>query len=252
MEYDNIINEIVHYYKAVLGDNLVGIYLHGSYTMGGFNPDVSDIDFMVVVYDDIKDDDKKKLIKKLLDLDDISPVKGFEMSVMRLDDTICPKKPTKFLLHYSNFHKEVYQNDCNYICSGDDDPDLLAHITVIKARGECRYGKSIDEVFGDVPSSYYIDAIMYDLNDARKGMQSQLDYYVLNICRSLYYFREGVIASKYEGGKWAMKNLSNKYLNLIEGALNIHSSNIKSIEISNDVLNNFIEDSFIEINSYLR
>lgn len=35
--------------REILGDNLTGIYLHGSAAMGGFNDWKSDIDFLVVV-----------------------------------------------------------------------------------------------------------------------------------------------------------------------------------------------------------
>lgn len=67
MAFEDLIDKTVHSYKQILGDNLVGFYLHGSYVMTGFNPKVSDIDFLVVVRDEIADDDKHRLIDVILD-----------------------------------------------------------------------------------------------------------------------------------------------------------------------------------------
>ena len=34
--------------REILKDNFVGMYVHGSLAMDGFNPDKSDIDFIIV------------------------------------------------------------------------------------------------------------------------------------------------------------------------------------------------------------
>ncbi len=45
----SLLNRIVEGFRHILGGNLVGIYLHGSLAMGGFNPRTSDIDFLIVL-----------------------------------------------------------------------------------------------------------------------------------------------------------------------------------------------------------
>ena len=52
---DRITAEIV----KVLGTKLVGIYLHGSLAMGCFNFKSSDIDFLVIINEDIASNQKK-------------------------------------------------------------------------------------------------------------------------------------------------------------------------------------------------
>ncbi|WP_161567304.1 hypothetical protein [Acidilutibacter cellobiosedens] len=50
-----IINNVVMYlvihgeYQTILGDNLVGIYVHGSIAFGCFHEEKSDIDFIAVI-----------------------------------------------------------------------------------------------------------------------------------------------------------------------------------------------------------
>jgi streptomycin 3"-adenylyltransferase len=46
---DEQVDRLVAGFRDILGDNLHGIYLHGSLALGCFNPARSDIDVLVVV-----------------------------------------------------------------------------------------------------------------------------------------------------------------------------------------------------------
>ena len=47
-EIDLVVQRFVSQSRLILGENLVGVYLHGSAVMGCFNPAKSDLDFIVV------------------------------------------------------------------------------------------------------------------------------------------------------------------------------------------------------------
>ena len=53
-QLEKLTDEFVIQSKHILGDNLTGIYLHGSAVMGCFNDKKSDIDLLVVVKNDIR------------------------------------------------------------------------------------------------------------------------------------------------------------------------------------------------------
>ena len=46
-EIDLVVQRFVSQSRLILGENLVGVYLHGSAVMGCFNPAKSDLDFIV-------------------------------------------------------------------------------------------------------------------------------------------------------------------------------------------------------------
>lgn len=46
-EINDLISTFVDSTKDILGENLVGVYLHGSLAMGCFNPQRSDIDLII-------------------------------------------------------------------------------------------------------------------------------------------------------------------------------------------------------------
>ena len=47
-EVNALLNVLLPAVQAILGNRFVGLYLHGSLAYGGFNPETSDIDFLVV------------------------------------------------------------------------------------------------------------------------------------------------------------------------------------------------------------
>ena len=88
-----------------------------------------------------------------------------------------------------------------------EDPDLAAHFTVLKARGEALYGEPVDAVFGEVPRKAYLESIRGDVENAEEELSGDPVYLTLNLCRVLAFKREGLILSKAEGGEWAVKKL---------------------------------------------
>ena len=48
LEILNQINNVVDIWKRYLGDDLIGVYLHGSIALKAFSPDLGDIDILVV------------------------------------------------------------------------------------------------------------------------------------------------------------------------------------------------------------
>ncbi|MCR5466826.1 MAG: DUF4111 domain-containing protein, partial [Lachnospiraceae bacterium] len=207
--------------KRILGDNLVGVYLHGSAVMGCFNPGKSDVDLIVVVEHEPSDMVKRAFMKMVVSLDETGPAKGIEISVVRRG--VCKPfvYPTPFELHFSKMHLDWYRNNPeDYIAKmKGTDRDLAAHFTVIRARGVCLYGAPIDEVFGEVPKKAYMDSLWYDIADAEDDIAEDTMYLTLNLARVLAFQMDGSVLSKKEGGEWGFKNLPEKYHELLRIAL---------------------------------
>lgn len=207
--------------REILGENLVGVYLHGSAAMGCFNEKKSDIDLLVVVGDRLSDETKKRYMDMVVKLNGDAPEKGIEMSIVRKDVCRPFVYPTPFELHFSIAHLEWYQeNPADYIekMKGTD-RDLAAHFTILYHRGKCLYGRAIRDVFEEVGRQNYLDSILADIEDAEEDIISNPVYMVLNLCRVLACKREGLILSKKEGGEWGLRALPEKYHPLILQAL---------------------------------
>lgn len=242
-DLDNLLKDFVMQSQSILGDNLTGIYLHGSAVMGCFNIRKSDVDLLVVVKDEVAKDHKRKFMDMVVALNERAPEKGIEMSIVR--GGVCNPfvYPTPFELHFSIAHLNWYlSNPQDYVekMKGTD-KDLAAHFTIIYHRGKTLYGNAIKEVFSEVSSEAYMDSIWSDIADAKEEIIENPMYMTLNLCRVLAYKREGLILSKKEGGEWAVKCLKKpEYKEMISEALKEYQTG----EIMS--VNNFVAIGFAE------
>lgn len=204
---------------------MIGVYLHGSLAMGCFNPATSDIDLLVVTRHKIPITTKKSLVELLLFVSG-SP-QPVEISFLDQGDLVPWRHPTPFDLHYSedwrkSFSEDLATNRWKHLDEQPQtDPDLAAHITVMRQRGIALWGEAIQTVFPPVPREDYLASIISDLKWARErlGQDAGLAYGVLNSCRVYAYHRAGRIYSKDEAAVWALSHLPPEYHHIIRSAL---------------------------------
>ena len=221
MRVNALLQQIKTEYLAILGDTMVGFYVHGSLAFGCFSWERGDLDFLVVVSKEPTWEQKHALIEILLRTDENAPPKGFEMSIVT-EDAVSPfVYPTPYVLHYSNAWRDAYRCDLDGTCRclRGYDPDLAAHITVTRAVGFVLYGKPIKEVFAPVPAEQYLDSIRSDIENAVDDIAENPVYMTLNLCRVLGYMREGLILSKESGGMWGIANLPAEFRPLVSSTL---------------------------------
>jgi streptomycin 3"-adenylyltransferase len=251
MQVDIFLDKFLRKLTENLKSNLVGIYLHGSLAMGCFNHQASDIDLLIVVKEKLSLEIKKTIIKDILNLEKKYSEYKIEMSIL-LEKTLKNfEYPTPFELHYSKEHKEKYLIDEDYICGEDVDPDLAAHIVVTIHRGICLYGKPIKEIFKPIEDKYFLKSILNDVETAIEDIKIKPIYTILNLCRVLYYLKEGVISSKREGGEWGIKTLDNKYTEIVSICTEKYLNNTKRLNIDNDILREFVHYMRTEISNQL-
>ena len=220
------INNLLATFQQLLGNNLVGIYLHGSLAMGCFNPQRSDVDLLVVTRVGMAVETKRDIVQYLL-ASSLSP-SPIETSFLVLRDIHPFRHPLPYDLHYSESWREKYTQawaEETWRAWNDEkkyDSDLAAHLTIIRARGVCLDGKPIQKVFPVVPPAFYAASIVEDFDDASAQQQRMPVYFTLNACRALAYLREGYIYSKDEGCVWALQTLPVELHGVIGQALDIY------------------------------
>lgn len=226
MVYKNLLFRFTEMSKHILGDNLVGVYLHGSAVMDCFNPQKSDLDLILVVERDVSNSDKLAFMGNVVKLNEEAPVKGIELSIVKKEYCNPFVYPTPFELHFSCAHmKWIKENPEDYVKNmKGTDKDLAAHFTIIRRFGIVLYGAGIEKVFGEVPARDYIDSICSDVENACEEILDNPLYVVLNLCRVLAYLREDLVLSKQAGGEWGIKKLPQEYHAMIKNALECYET----------------------------
>jgi len=241
--YDNapkrvkaLIGKLINALKSILGENLIGVYLHGSLAMGGFVPGQSDVDVMVVAENALSDRQKESLAKSCLSLSKEIGGKGLEMSVILSRYAKNPVYPMPFEFHYSETWRSIFENgQIGPFPKGD--PDLSAHLRVIKERGITLFGKPINKVFGTISDEDYLKALRYDLEDILESLMSDPVYYILNLCRIMAFIKTRKVMSKKEGGEWYLAN-EKSFKKLVKQALKCYLLNLKP-DFDSDELKEF-------------
>lgn len=248
--YQDLLNRFIQMSRDVLGHNLLGIYLHGSLAMGCFNPKKSDIDLLLVVQKEPSDEEKLAFMQQVILLNDEAPAKGLELSIVTKGAVNPFVYPTPFVLHFSPMHLGWFQNaPVGYVQKmKGTDPDLAAHCTIVRRYGIPLWGDPIDETFGQVPKSAYLDSIWQDVAQARTDILGDPMYITLNLCRVAAFVREDLCLSKQSGGEWGLNHLPDIYHGMIRNALNCYATD-QSMTADADIATAFAAELLTEIDA---
>jgi streptomycin 3"-adenylyltransferase len=250
MYYQTVIDNFSSMSQAMIGENLIGIYLHGSMAMGCFNPNKSDIDLLVVIDDNLSDMQKMEFMKQVVRLNEEAPAKGLELSIVKREYCNPVVYPTPFELHFSPMHLQWFRDNPQHYVEHmkGEDKDLVAHFTIIHRYGSVLYGEAIETVFGEVPQKDYMDSIWYDVESAREDIINEPVSVTLNLCRVLAFVKEDLCLSKQQGGEWGILHIDVKYRELISQAISCYTS--KDIMVlEKELLFEFAEEMLLSITS---
>jgi hypothetical protein len=199
---------------GALGGNLVGAYLHGSAVLGGFNPDRSDADVLVVVHHRLSARDRHELAAQLNSRALPVPAATLEMSVVTLDSARHPTAAPPYEMHVNTLRGRFADG------RGRSDPDLLLHFPIVRQSGRLLGpGTPPEEVFAPLPRSLVLAAMATELEDALSSDEAAPEYILLNACRNLAYLAEGHFSSKIDGGHWALGHAADIDPQLVAAAL---------------------------------
>lgn len=200
----------------LLAERLLGVYLHGSLAMGSFHPARSDLDLLVVTTQPPTSAQLMRLGQLLL-ATSLQP-HPVELSVVTQEDLMPWQYPTPFVFHYSEDWREATRQGALW-SNRPTDPDLAAHVTVIRSRGVCLYGMPVAAVFPEVPRADFLASVLTDVHGALNEIVQTREYAVLNTCRVLAFVHGERVMSKLEGGRWALDTLPAATRGVVQAAV---------------------------------
>ena len=221
---------------SILGDVLVGVYLHGSLVLGCFNPQQSDIDIVAVTRRGTTQDERHRLGALMLRSSSSEerprrPPYPLELSILTEAQLRPWRYPTPFDFHYGESQRDRF-------AAGDfqplwpEDRDLAAHITVVREAGVVLHGAARDDVFPPVPEQDYVDSLLHDLAWSREGRRGL--YAVLSASRIWATLAERRLHSKLSGGLWALEHAPGEFHPLIAKAIAVYRGESEDDQFADD------------------
>ncbi|AGC47107.1 aminoglycoside resistance protein [Myxococcus stipitatus DSM 14675] len=148
------VSQVVDLLPRLLGEGLVGLYLHGSALNGGLRPK-SDVDLMVALSRPLAGGQREALVEHLLALS-VDPRLGapgrpLEVTVVVLDEVKPWRHPAKRELQFGEWLHDDFV--AKRMDSPVIDPDLTLLLTMVRQHGVALWGPPPAEVFDPVPSA---------------------------------------------------------------------------------------------------
>ena len=224
------VEEVVAGLNAILEDDLLGVYLHGSAVLGCFGPR-SDIDLVAVSQRAVRTEQRRRLVDALLEIsapyEPAGPRRPVELDLV-LASSIDPwQYPTPFDFHYGESHRPRFEAGELELCELQESSDLAAHVTVVRHAGTALVGPPVEQVFPDVPWADYVDALTHDLDWCRTRFAEQPRYGVLSIARIWATLETGTPQSKASGARWALPRLPGELRPTLEYGLAVYTEAVE-------------------------
>ena len=176
--------ELVAAIGDCLGDNLEGVYLHGSLAMGCFYEGSSDVNLLVAIE---------------------RPLAPAQRLCLR--DLLLTRSGRPYLDYSEDWRPAMAAEAAGGALAPlpATDPDLAAHVAMRHHRGRVLVGRPIGAAFPAVPREAFLDAVFTpDPGATLATLRQEPVDGILNLCRLGLYARTGRYGSKREGALWAL------------------------------------------------
>jgi predicted nucleotidyltransferase len=213
--------------RETLGENVVGVYLHGSSVLGGLRP-MSDIDMLAVTGRPTTLDEKHALIAGLMPIsgrgDPSGASRTVELSVVVQADVRPWRYPPPLDLEYGDWWRAEFER--GELPWTSPNPDLALLLEMVLQADHSLLGPPPAEVLDPIPRADFRRA-MFDSVPALLGyLDGDEANVVLTFARIWTTLTTGVIRSKDAAADWALPRLPVEHRTVLEHARSIYLGDV--------------------------
>jgi len=220
-EVNAVLDVLSAHVQVILGNQFVGMYLHGSLAYGDFNPETSDIDFLVVTESSLQD----KTFSVLKDMHNRLFLSGLSCS-QKLEGPYLPKE---VLRRHDPGHAPIpWLGVDGHFALERLGSDWVIQRWILREKGLVISGLPLPGLIDPVSEADLRQAVLGSLREwwsppfpspERFQRGEYQAYAIQTMCRSLYVLEHGRIASKPKAACWAMEKLGEPWPDLISAAV---------------------------------
>jgi predicted nucleotidyltransferase len=219
-EINTLLDKLLMDAQAILGTRLAGLYVHGSLACGDFNPQTSDIDFLVVTDGHLPTETiiALKEMHASLFASRLAWSKKLEGAYIPKDD-LCHHDPAHALVPWLGVDGHFALESLG--------SDWVIQRWILREKGIVVAGPPLKPMIDPVSGDDLREAVRGSLREwwsppfpspERFQSNEYQAYAVLTMCRSLYVLEHGAVASKPAAANWAQSAVGEPWTRLIEGA----------------------------------
>ena len=217
-------DRVVAIVRELLGEAVVGIYLHGSATIGGLKP-TSDIDIFVLTNRPMTPDERRELIGRLLPIsgrgDPTGRSRSVGLEVVVRADVRPWSYPPRLEFQYGDWWRSEFERG-NFEPWESPNPDVALLLEMVLQANHPLFGPPPSEVLDPIPSADIRRAML----DSIPALLSYLDgderNVVLTFARIWTTLATGAIRSKDAAADWALPLLPPEHRAVLAHARDIY------------------------------
>lgn len=216
-----LINDLQASIQLALGDQLVGIYLSGSLACGDFDPIRSDVDFVVVMVDELTEAEIQALRVVHQSLMDNYPGWAEKLEGVFMTQAMIRR-------YQAEQPQFLAFNTGGYFGLDGQGSDGIIQRWMLREHGIVLYGPAPKELVDPISGDELRQATRQTLRDwwlpqveqpFRLERREYQAYAVLTMCRMAYTLEHGAIVSKPAAARWALAHWEARWHGLIQRAL---------------------------------
>jgi len=218
-ELNSVLRDLVDSAQEILSNNFVGAYLQGSFAVGDFDRH-SDVDFIVVIYEELSDNQVKSL--------QVMHERIYCLDTRWAQHLECSYFPKKVLRHHSEPGKKLWylDNGARSLIKSDHCNTNVVR-WVVRENGVTLAGPPPKTLIDPISVETLRMEIVGVINNWGQEIIDNPDpfnnrfyqtFIVLNYCRMLHDLYTGFPGSKLAGAEWAKNNLAPSWSALINRA----------------------------------
>jgi streptomycin 3"-adenylyltransferase len=203
------LDEVVAVLADVLGDDVVGAYLHGSAVLGGLRPR-SDLDVLAVSTRQTTHDEKRRLVERLLVVSGSGspgPPRPIELTIVVESEVRPWRYPPSMDFQYGDWWRSEFEAGNLEPWPSRTNPDLATLLTMALLGNRPLVGPPPAEVLDPVPRADYVRAIAGGMDELAGDLAGDRRNAILTHARIWSTLATDMIRTKDAAADWVLERL---------------------------------------------
>jgi aminoglycoside adenylyltransferase-like protein/nucleotidyltransferase-like protein len=188
--------------QGLLGRNLVGVYAGGSYALGDYRRESSDLDLAAVVSSPLSSELKQQIVERLRHESLPCPARALELVIYRWETARSGSVKADFVLNLNTGSELPLRVECR--ARAGEGHWFPIDRSMLAQAGIALLGPPASKAFSPISPEALAPILVDSLRWHRANPEHQGDA-VLNSCRSMRFVTEGRWSSKPAAGRWAVE-----------------------------------------------
>jgi streptomycin 3"-adenylyltransferase len=226
------VDDVVALARAVLGDDLVGAYLHGSAVLGQLRPR-SDTDVLIVSRRRLTEGERRTLVEGLMDISGRrartgGPARPIELTIVVQSDVRPWRYPPRCEFLYGEWLRDDYER--GEVPGAAESPDLAPIISMVLLGNRALTGPPPAAVLDPVPYDDLVRAVVHGIPGLLDDLETDTANVVLTLARIWTTVATGQLRAKDAAADWALERLPAEHRPVLERARAIYLGDIEDEE----------------------